>query len=135
MLVVAEVAMALMLLVGAGLMVRSFSRLMSVDLGFDPEHVVTARLTLPERRYPELAQWTAFHRELLRRISSISGVEAAGLNSAVPLEGSGSEARVIAEGDAMPTSERPGQYDVISNGQQRLFHGDGYSDAGRPRLH
>jgi putative ABC transport system permease protein len=106
-LVVAEVAMALMLLVGAGLMVRSFSRLMSVDLGFDPEHVVTARLTLPERRYPELAQWIGFHRELLRRIGTIAGVEAVGLNSALPLEGGGSEAPVIAEGDAMPTRERP----------------------------
>ena len=49
-LVVAEVAMALMLLVSAGLMIRSFGRLMSVDLGFDPAHVVAARLTLPERR-------------------------------------------------------------------------------------
>ena len=106
-LVVAEVAMALMLLVGAGLMIRSFGRLMSVDLGFDPSRVVTARLTLPERRYPELAGWTTFHRELLTRITAIPGVEAAGLNSAVPLEGGGSEAPVIAEGDAMPTPDRP----------------------------
>jgi putative ABC transport system permease protein len=120
-LVVAEVAMALMLLVGAGLMVRSFGRLMSVDLGFDPEHVVTARLTLPERRYPELAQWTAFHRELLRRIRSISGVEAAALNSAVPLEGSGSEAPVIAEGDAMPTSERPANTTLFQTASSGYF--------------
>jgi putative ABC transport system permease protein len=120
-LVVAEVAMALMLLVGAGLMIRSFMRLMSVDLGFDPERVVTARLTLPERKYPELAQWTAFHRELLRRINTISGVQAAGLNSAVPLEGSGSEAPIIAEGDAMPTSERPATTTLFQTASSGYF--------------
>jgi putative ABC transport system permease protein len=106
-LVVAEVAMAIVLLVGAGLMIRSFSRLMAVDLGFEPGHVVAARVTLPERNYPELASWTAFHRELLRRVNELPGVDAAALNSAIPLEGSGSEAPVIAEGDAMPAPDHP----------------------------
>jgi putative ABC transport system permease protein len=120
-LVVAEVALALMLLVGAGLMVRSFSRLMSVDLGFEPAHVVTARLTLPERRYPELAAWTAFHRDLIQRISAIPGVESAALNSALPLEGGGSEAPVIAEGDAMPTPERPSATTLFQTASPEYF--------------
>ena len=66
-LVVAEVALALVLLVGAGLTIRSFAALTAIDLGFDPSHVVTMRVSLPNARYPELARWSAFHRELLRR--------------------------------------------------------------------
>ena len=97
-LVVAEVALALMLLVGAGLMIRSFARLMAVDTGFDPEGVVTMRLTVPPSKYQDLARWTAFHDELVRRVAAIPGVAAAGINSALPLEGGGSEAGVIVEG-------------------------------------
>ena len=106
-LVVGEIALALVLLVGAGLMVRSFNRLMAINPGFDPERVVTARLMLPEKTYPDRAGWTRFHRELLRRLGGVAGIEAAAVNSAVPLEGGGSEAPVIKEGDAMPTPDRP----------------------------
>ena len=66
-LVVAEVALALVLLVGAGLMIRSFARLLAIDTGFDPDGVVTMRLTLPGAKYHELQRWTAFHDELARR--------------------------------------------------------------------
>jgi putative ABC transport system permease protein len=106
-LVVAEVALALVLLIGAGLMIRSFGRLMSIDPGFNPERVVSLRLTLPDARYPDRARWTAFHQELLRRVGALPAVDAAGLNSAVPLEGGGSEAPVIPEGAPMPTPDRP----------------------------
>jgi len=106
-LVVVEVALAMVLLVGAGLTVRSFSRLISVDPGFDAARVVTARVTLPGATYPDRARWTAFYRELIRRVSNVPGVEAAGLNSAVPLEGGGSEAPVVAEGDPMPGPDHP----------------------------
>jgi putative ABC transport system permease protein len=97
-LIVAEVALALVLLVGAGLMIRSFARLMAVDTGFDPDGVVTMRLSLPASKYRELDRWTTFHDELVRRVSAIPGVTAAGVNSAIPLEGGGAEAGVIAEG-------------------------------------
>jgi putative ABC transport system permease protein len=106
-LVVVEVALAMVLLVGAGLTIRSFSRLISVDPGFDAARVVTARVTLPGATYPDRARWTAFYRELIRRVSNVPGVEAAGLNSAVPLEGGGSEAPVVAEGDPMPGPDHP----------------------------
>ena len=105
-LVVAEVALAFVLLIGAGLPLRSFSRLMAIDLGFDPSHVVTMRLNLPNARYPELARWTSFHQELVRRAASIAAVEAVGLNSAVPLEGGGSESEVRYEGQPPPRSVR-----------------------------
>jgi putative ABC transport system permease protein len=124
-LVVAEVALALVLLVGAGLMVRSFSRLMAVDPGFNPERVVTARLTLPDTRYPERASWTAFHRRLLERVAAVPGIDSVGLNSAVPLEGGGAEAPVIKEGDAMPTPDRPATTTLFQTASPGYFRAMG----------
>jgi ABC-type antimicrobial peptide transport system permease subunit len=66
-LVVAEVALALVLLSGAGLTIRSFAALSAIDLGFQPAHVATMRVSLPTARYPEIERWSTFHRELLRR--------------------------------------------------------------------
>jgi putative ABC transport system permease protein len=107
-LVVAEVALALVLLVGAGLMIRSFARLMAIDPGFDATGVVTMRVTLPAARYRDVDRWTAFHEDLVRRVSSLPGATAVGINSAVPLEGGGSEAGVAVEGRPMPTPGTPG---------------------------
>jgi putative ABC transport system permease protein len=103
-LVVGEVALALVLLAGAGLTIRSFAALTAIDLGFDQSHVVTMRVSLPNARYPEPDRWIAFHRELLRRASAIPAVDAVGLNSAVPLEGGGSESEVRYEGQPPPRS-------------------------------
>jgi len=107
-LIVAEVGLAGVLLVGAGLMVKSFSRMMSIDPGFNPERVVTMRLTLPDSKYPTREQWTRFHEELLGRVIRLPAVDSAAINSAVPLEGGGRESPVIAEGSPMPTPGRPG---------------------------
>jgi putative ABC transport system permease protein len=101
-LVIVEVAMALVLLVGAGLMIRSFARLMAIEPGFNPDGVVTMRLTLPPAKYREQDRWTAFHDDLVRRVSGIAGVTAAGVNSAVPLEGGGAESGVLVEGRPIP---------------------------------
>ncbi len=101
-LVVAEVALALILLVGAGLMVRSFARLMAIEPGFDPDNVVTMRLTLPPAKYTDTERWLRFHQDLIERVSGIPGVTVAGLNSALPLEGGGSESGVIVEGRPLP---------------------------------
>jgi putative ABC transport system permease protein len=76
------------------LTIRSFAALTAIDLGFNPSHVVTMRVSLPNARYPELARWSAFHRELLRRAAALPAVEAVGLNSSTPLEGGGSESEV-----------------------------------------
>jgi predicted permease len=103
-LVVGEVALAIVLLVGAGLTIKSFSRLMAIDLGFNPEHVVTMRMNLPAAGYRELSRWTAFHEQVLARVSALPGLDAAALNSSVPLEGGASESEVRYEGQPPPTS-------------------------------
>jgi putative ABC transport system permease protein len=103
-LVVAEVALALVLLAGAGLTVRSFARLTAVDLGFDPSRVVTMHASLPDGSYRDLARWTIFHDELVQRVAAIPGLESVAVNSAVPLGGMGSESEVRYEGQPPPTS-------------------------------
>jgi putative ABC transport system permease protein len=103
-LVVGEVALALVLLIGAGLTIRSFATLSAIDLGFEPSHVVTMRVGLPAARYPAQEPWAAFYRELLQRASAIPSVDAVGLNSAVPLDGSSSESEVRYEGQPPPRS-------------------------------
>jgi predicted permease len=115
-LVVVEVGLAVVLLVGAGLMIRSFARLTAVETGFDPDGVVTLRLTLPTSKYRELDRWLGFHDDLVRRVSAIPGVSAAGVNSAVPLEGGGSEAPVFVEGRPLPSPGNP-----IRDAQPTLF--------------
>lgn len=95
-LVVAEVSLAMVLLVCATLMIRTFSSLTSVALGFRPEHVVTMRLSLPSRNYPT-AQWVTFYRNLLTRVETLPGVEAAGVSSLTPLVGGGSESGIFTE--------------------------------------
>jgi putative ABC transport system permease protein len=105
-LVIVEVALALVLLVGAGLTLRSFAALTTIDLGFDPSHVVTMRVSLPNARYPQLPRWSAFHRELLLRAAAIPSVEAVGLNSSTPLEGGGAESEVRYEGQPPPSSPK-----------------------------
>lgn len=82
-----EVALALVLLVGAGLLVRSFASLQAVDPGFQAGHVLTARLTLPDTRYRETAHVTAFWDRVLERIRAIPGVAAAGLVRVMPFSG------------------------------------------------
>jgi len=82
-LVVAEIALALMLAVGAGLMIRSFSRLLDVDTGFDPSDVLVAYVMSP----PQSTNPTAFFEQVLERVREIPGVEAVGASATVPLTG------------------------------------------------
>ena len=86
-LVVVQVAAALVLAVGAGLLVRSFSALRQVELGADPENVLTFEVNLPAARYPDGASRQRFHDELERRVSALPGVDAAGATSWLPLNG------------------------------------------------
>ncbi len=85
-LVIAEFALALVLLVGAGLLIKGFSRLRSVDPGFSPAGVITMHLQLPPTRYAEIPLQTNFRRELLTRLNSMPGIEAAMVTD-VPLGG------------------------------------------------
>jgi putative ABC transport system permease protein len=84
-LVAAEVALALMLAVGAGLLIRSFARLRQVEPGFDPRGVLSAQVSLPGVRYGEEAQQAEFYGRLLERIEATPGVQAAGVASKLPL--------------------------------------------------
>jgi predicted permease len=94
-LVAAEVALSLLLLVGAGLLIKSFMRLQAVDAGFDPSGVLTMRMVVPAARYPQPAQVRNFYREVLRRVAALPGVTAVGANNALPLSGGGSGTTTI----------------------------------------
>jgi predicted permease len=83
-LVVTEIAFACVLLVGAGLLMRSFLRVLDVDLGFQPESAATVRID-PNSRYSSQAQKNAYMNEALRRVRAIPGVQAAGITDALPL--------------------------------------------------
>jgi putative ABC transport system permease protein len=85
MLVIAEVALAVVLLVGGGLMLKSFVRLLRVDPGFEPHQVLRLNLLLPETKYREPRQQTAFYNELIGRLRSLPGVESASATTITPL--------------------------------------------------
>lgn len=86
-LVVLEVASALVLLVGAGLMIKSFWRLQKVDPGFNADNALTVSLALPKRKYPEENQQVAFFQQLIERAGALPGVQAAGAGHVIPLSG------------------------------------------------
>lgn len=105
-LVIAEVSLAMVLLVGATLMFRTFSALSHVELGFAPEHVITMRLNLPPRNYNK-SQWVQFYRNLLARMAPLPGVEAQGVSSSTPLFGGAGESGIYA--DNLPTDPMKGR--------------------------
>jgi putative ABC transport system permease protein len=84
-LVLVEVALSLVLLVGAGLLLKSFARLQSVDPGFRADHRLSVRLSLPKSRYARRADLVAFHERLSPRLAMLPGVDAVGLSSVAPL--------------------------------------------------
>jgi predicted permease len=85
--VVAEIALSLVLLVGAGLLMRSFSRLTQVDPGFDAHNVLTMKMTVPRSKYKDGAATASFYRQLIERIQALPGVESAAAISHLPLSG------------------------------------------------
>jgi putative ABC transport system permease protein len=87
--VAAEIAVSIVLLIGAGLMVKSFARLREVKLGFNSERTLTLNLSLPRANYPGPDQIKTFYREAFDRIRALPGVRSAGFANAVPLGGGG----------------------------------------------
>jgi putative ABC transport system permease protein len=101
--VVAQVALALVLLVGAGLLVRSFKRLVSVDPGFDPSHLLTMRVQLPVRKYKEDSQVVNFYRQATAQIASLPGVRSVSVANYLPFyTGLGARTRFWIDGQPAP---------------------------------
>jgi putative ABC transport system permease protein len=85
--VVAEMALALVLLICAGLLIKGAIRYQTVDLGFDPRNLLTLRVSVPETQYTDSIKSAAFHEEFLRRLRSIPGVETAAATTNLPMDG------------------------------------------------
>ena len=85
-LIIAEIAIALTLLVCGGLMVQSFQRLQHIDLGFTPDNLLTLKMVLPESKYSQYRQRVAFSDQLLERVRNVPGVVSAGMTTNIPLE-------------------------------------------------
>jgi putative ABC transport system permease protein len=125
-LVVAELALAMVLLVGAGLLGRSFARLAAVEPGFRPEGAATVRFTLPRARYAAEAQRRQFYQALLERAQRVPGVTAAGTIWYLPLSGEKSATDFAVEGrPAPPPGSEPGA-DI------RIVGGDYFRAMGEP---
>jgi putative ABC transport system permease protein len=106
-LVVAELAIAVTLLVGAALAGRSFLRVLEVNPGFQREHVVTGEIALPESRYSDDAPIVQFYDTLLERLRALPGVRAAGAVNALPMSGSGPTSWFTPENFPRPAGEPP----------------------------
>lgn len=117
-LVVAQTALALVLLVGAGLMIRTFQGLREVDPGFEPEGVLALRLSLPTNRYPDGPERIQFYEGLLERLRALPGVTAVGSVNSLPMEGRNSDVSYSVEGRPPPEPGRePGTWiRVVSPG-------------------
>jgi len=108
-LVVAQVAFAFVLLIGAGLLVRSLANLSSINPGFDPANVLGVSLILPDRTYPTGPQQEGFYRDLVRRVRAMQGVQGAGVVNFPPLIGPNAATSFTVVGRPAPApGEAPG---------------------------
>lgn len=121
-LVTSQVAFALMLLIGAGVLLASFDRVLRIDPGFRPENVLTGTISLPAARYATDESVRATTERLLERVRAVPGVVAAGATTTIPFGGSYSDSVILAEGYQM----QPGE-SLISPGQMSVT--DGYFEA------
>jgi predicted permease len=115
--VAVQLALCIVLLVGAGLLVRSFARLQQVPVGFRTDHLVTAELRLPSVRYGDDTVITEFGRQALERLRSVPGVTSAALVEAIPLSGNWGFSSYRVEGRDTPDSLLPtAQLNAVSDG-------------------
>jgi putative ABC transport system permease protein len=110
-LVICQVTMAIVLLVGAGLLLKSYARVLEVPSGFDPDGVLTARVTAPTGRYPDLPAVSGFFTRVLDAARSLPGVEAAGASTGLPLAVASGDWGFDIEGRARVNGRRPGRAD------------------------
>ena len=115
-LVIAEVALAFLLIAGAGLMIQAFVRVRSLDPGFRPDHVLTVRTMLPSPRYAERARRVAFYEQVLARVAALPGVVSAGYTSWLPLTNRGGTRSFVLEGEAPPApgAVRDANFRIVS---------------------
>jgi putative ABC transport system permease protein len=107
-LVVSEIALALLLLVGAGLMIRSSMQLQQVDPGFERKNLLTMNIALPRQRYKDSQKANIFFDQLLERVSRLPGIEAAGGVDPLPMSGSDSSSGILIEGQPLlAIADRP----------------------------
>jgi len=104
-LVMTEIALAVVLLVGAGLMMKSLLRLLHTNVGFNADNLLTMTIALPPSKYTEPNRQVSFHEQLKERVQSLPGVKGTGTVNILPLQG-GNTTRFIVEGDPVPS---PGQ--------------------------
>src|SRR5436190_863013 len=108
-LVVSQVSLSLLLLAGAGLLIKSFFNLRAADPGFDPQRLMTMSMTLPRVRYPELDQQIRTHDAIMEKIAAIPGVESAGGANPLPLSNNVSNRSFMVSGaDPLPRGNHPG---------------------------
>lgn len=110
-LVVCQVSLAVILLVAAGLLIKSFVRVLDVPAGFDPERIMTARVAVPASRYPALPEVSGFFTRLLDRVRRLPGVEVAGASSGLPLAVSSGDWGFDIEGRPRVDGRKPGRAD------------------------
>jgi putative ABC transport system permease protein len=115
-LVVSEIALSLVLLIGAGLMVRSFLALLKTNPGFNPEGLITMNVNLPFAKYKEDNQRATFYSDLVQRVKSLPGVQSAAVVNYLPLGGANSSDAFLIEGapEPPPGQENLGRYRVCT---------------------
>ena len=140
-LVAGQIALALVVLSGSGLLLRSYLRLNAVRLGFDPEHVATFWMLAPQARYPKPADAARFYQQLRDRVAALPGVRAVGLTSRLPLGSGGRNADpYYAEGDVTSATKIPPLqlFTTVDDGYLRtmgipLLAGRGFDPMSRQR--
>jgi len=105
-LVVVEVATTMVLLIGAGLMIRSFYRLQQVNPGFSPQHLTSFSVSLPQKKYPSEDRRAEFYRRVLENLRSMPGVDVAAAASGLPLGNNGNQTSFYVEGKPLPPREQ-----------------------------
>ncbi|HEY8022566.1 MAG TPA: ABC transporter permease, partial [Thermoanaerobaculia bacterium] len=136
--VIGEVALALTLLIGAGLLLQSFRRLSGLDLGFDPEDLMVVQISLPAAKYPDPQRQRAFFEQALERVRQLPGVESAGLSDYLPVTGT-AHSGLSFEGKPLPPVDQqplvwrlmvaPGTFRTFG---ARLLQGRDFSPADPP---
>ena len=132
-LVVAEVALALVLLTSAGLLLRSFAHLRSVDLGFQTDQLLTGSLSLPRTGYADPPARVAFQKSLIERLDATPGLEASAVIMPLPLNGSAIGLSFEIEGKPVANPCRPPHRAVLRR-QPKLLSADGHPAVARPPI-